>query len=165
MAKITLRGTEISTSGELPAVGTPAPDFSLVAADLSELTLASYAGKRLILNIYPSIDTPTCAQSTRVFNEEVTELDNTVVLCVSADLPFAQSRFCGAEGLENVATASTFRSGFALDYGVQITDGPLQGLTARAVVVINPEGQVIHSELVPEIAQEPDYAAAKSSLA
>ena len=164
MATITLRGTEIQTSGDLPAPGTPAPDFSLVASDLSELTLASFAGQNVILNIYPSIDTPTCAQSTRVFNEQAASMDNTAVVCVSADLPFAQSRFCGAEGLENVSTGSTFRSGFALDYGVQMTDGPLQGLTARAVVVINSAGHVVHSELVPEIAQEPDYEAAKASL-
>lgn len=165
MATITLRGNEIHTSGELPAVGTPAPAFSLVKSDLSEATLADFAGKYLILNIYPSIDTPTCAQSTRVFNEELAAMENTHVVCVSADLPFAQSRFCGAEGLERVETASTFRSGFALDYGVQITDGPLQGLTARAVVVINPEGEIVHTELVPEIAQEPDYEAAKGAIA
>ena len=164
MAKISHRGNEITTSGELPAVGTPAPDFSLVKSDLSEATLADYAGKNLILNIYPSIDTPTCAQSTRTFNEEASAMENTVVMCVSADLPFAQSRFCGAEGLENVETASTFRSGFALDYGVQITSGALMGLTARAVVVINPEGQIAYTELVPEIAQEPDYAGAKAAL-
>ncbi len=164
MATITLRGNEIHTSGELPSVGTPAPDFVLVKSDLSEATLADYAGKNLILNIYPSIDTPTCAQSTRVFNEQASSMDNTVVVCVSADLPFAQSRFCGAEGLENVSTASTFRSGFALDYGVQITDGVMQGLTARAVVVVNPDGLVSHAELVPEIAQEPNYEAAKAAL-
>ena len=165
MASISHRGTAITTSGDLPAVGTPAPDFSLVAADLSELTLASFAGQNLVLNIYPSIDTPTCAQSTRTFNEEAASMDNTTVLCVSADLPFAQSRFCGAEGLERVKTGSTFRSGFALDYGVQITDGALQGLTARAVVVINGEGEVVYTELVPEIGQEPNYAGAKAAIA
>lgn len=164
MATITLRGNEIHTSGELPSVGTPAPDFVLVKSDLSEATLADYAGQNLILNIYPSIDTPTCAQSTRVFNEQASSMNNTVVVCVSADLPFAQSRFCGAEGLENVSTASTFRSGFALDYGVQITDGVMQGLTARAVIVVNPDGVVSHAELVPEIAQEPNYEAAKAAL-
>ena len=164
MATITLRGNEIHTSGELPSVGTPAPDFVLVKSDLTEATLADYAGQNLILNIYPSIDTPTCAQSTRVFNEQASSMDNTVVVCVSADLPFAQSRFCGAEGLEDVSTASTFRSGFALDYGVQITDGVMQGLTARAVVVVNPDGVVSHAELVPEIAQEPNYEAAKAAL-
>ncbi|QGG80521.1 thiol peroxidase [Litorivicinus lipolyticus] len=164
MATISLRGTPATTSGELPTVGTPAPDFSVTKADLSEATLATYAGKNLILNIYPSIDTPTCAQSTRRFNEDVAAMDNTVVLCVSADLPFAQSRFCGAEGLDQVETGSTFRSGFALDYGVQMVDGPLQGLTARAVVVVSPEGIVTHAELVPEIAQEPDYAAAKAAI-
>ncbi|MGB0966291.1 MAG: thiol peroxidase [Litorivicinus sp.] len=164
MATISLRGTEIHTSGELPSVGTPAPDFLLIKSDLSEARLGDYAGKNLILNIYPSIDTPTCAQSTRVFNEQAASMENTVVLCVSADLPFAQSRFCGAEGLENVATGSTFRSGFALDYGVQIVDGPLQGLTARAVVVVNPQGIISHAELVPEIAQEPNYEAAKNAI-
>ncbi|MCH1500799.1 MAG: thiol peroxidase [Proteobacteria bacterium] len=161
---ISHRGDMIEVDGGLPAVGAKAPEFSLVANDLSEITLASYAGKHLILNIFPSIDTPTCAQSTRRFNEELSSLADTHVLCVSADLPFAQSRFCGAEGLERVETGSTFRSSFSDDYGVTILSGKLTGLTTRAVVVIGPDAMVKHVELVPEIGQEPDYAAALAAL-
>ncbi len=160
MAKITLKGNPFHTSGELPASGASAPSFRLVAQDLSEAQLDTYAGKTRVLNIFPSVDTPVCATSVRKFNEQAAALKDTVVLNISADLPFAQKRFCGAEGLANVVTLSSFRSSFAGDYGVKITDGPLAGLCARAVVVVGPDGKVRHSELVPEIAQEPNYAAA-----
>ena len=161
---ISHRGDMIEVAGNLPAVGAKAPAFNLTATDLSTLTLESFAGQNLILNIFPSIDTPTCAQSTRRFNEEMASLENTQVMCVSADLPFAQSRFCGAEGLERVQTGSTFRSNFSDDYGVTILSGKLAGLTSRAVVVIGTDGTVKHVELVPEIGQEPDYAAALAAL-
>jgi thioredoxin-dependent peroxiredoxin len=161
---ISHRGDMIQVAGNLPEVGAKAPDFGLVANDLSTTRLADFAGKNLILNIFPSIDTPTCAQSTRRFNEELAALENTHVLCVSADLPFAQSRFCGAEGLERVQTGSTFRSSFSDDYGVTILSGKLEGLTSRAVVVIDGQGTVKHVELVPEIGQEPDYAAALAAI-
>ena len=165
MAIITSRGETITTSGELPAVGHAAPDFALHKADLSRVTLADYAGSRLVLNIFPSIDTPTCAKSVRQFNERASAMPNTHVLCVSADLPFALSRFCGAEGIEKVDTASVYRSPeFGLDYGVFMAEGRLGGLLARAIVVVDENGTVIHAELVPEIAQEPDYDAVIASL-
>ena len=165
MATITLKGNPINTSGDLPAVGSKAPDFSLLNASLSRVTLADYAGKAVVLNIFPSVDTPTCATSVRTFNEKAAELEDTAVVCVSADLPFAQGRFCGAEGIENVKTASTFRSpDFMADYGVGMVDGPLSGLCARAVVVLNESGEVVHSQLVAEIADEPDYDAALKVL-
>lgn len=164
MAEVTLGGNPVHTSGELPEVGASPPSFDLVGSDLGGVTSSSFDGKNLILNIFPSIDTPTCATSVRTFNERAAELDNTAVLCVSADLPFAQSRFCGAEGIENVSTASTFRSSFGSDFGVTLTDGPLAGVLARAVVVIGADGTVKHTELVPEIAQEPDYDAALGAL-
>jgi thiol peroxidase len=164
MAKITFKGTPIHTIGELPAKGSAAPDFTLVKQDLSEAVLSDYKGKRLVLNIFPSIDTGVCAMSVRTFNEKAAALKNTVVLCVSMDLPFAQSRFCGAEGIKNVTTASAFRSAFGEHYGVTIADGPLAGLLSRAVVVIDEKGKVIYAEQVPEIAQEPDYAAALAVL-
>jgi thioredoxin-dependent peroxiredoxin len=164
MATVTLRGNSIQTSGELPSVGAKAPSFTLVGSDLSEVTQANYAGKKLVLNIFPSIDTPTCATSVRTFNEKAADTD-AVVLCVSEDLPFAQNRFCGAEGITNVATASSFRSDFGAAFGLEMTDGPLKGLLARAVVVLDESGTVVHSELVPEIAQEPDYSAALNALA
>lgn len=164
MATVTFKGTPIQTCGDLPSLGNSAPDFSLVTQDLSETSQKDYAGKKLILNIFPSIDTGVCATSVRQFNEKAAGLDNTVVLCVSADLPFAQARFCGAEGIENVVTASTFRSTFGEQYGLTLTDGPLAGLLARAVVVIDETGNVTYTELVPEIAQEPDYAAALGAL-
>jgi thiol peroxidase len=164
MATVTLRGNPLSTSGELPTVGAPGPTFTLVGADLSELGNETLAGRRVILNIFPSIDTPTCATSVRVFNERAASLDNAVVVCVSEDLPFAQTRFCGAEGIENCITASAFRSDFADAFGVRLLDGPLKGLMARAVVVLDESGTVVHSELVPEIAQEPDYDAALGAL-
>jgi len=164
MAQITFKGTPINTSGELPAKGKPAPDFTLVKQDLSETSLSDYKGKRLILNIFPSIDTGVCAMSVRTFNEKASALKNTVVLCVSMDLPFAQARFCGAEGIKNVVTASAFRSPFGDHYGVIIVDGPLTGLFSRAVVVIDEAGTVIYTQQVPEIAQEPDYTAALAAL-
>ncbi len=164
MAQVTLGGNPVNTSGDLPAVGSAAPAFSLAGADLGDVTIDSFAGKNVVLNIFPSVDTPTCATSVRTFNERAAGLDDTVVLCVSADLPFAQGRFCGAEGIENVQTASTFRSDFGADYGVTLTDGRLAGVLARAVVVIGPDGNVKHTELVGEIANEPDYDAALGAL-
>ena len=164
MATVTLRGNPIHTSGELPAVGSQAPDFTVTGADLSDITLDSFSGKSLILNIYPSVDTPTCAASTRAFNQRAAGRDDTVVLCVSQDLPFAFSRFCGAEGIENVKTGSAFRSTFLEDYGVELVDGPLRGLAARAVVVVDGDGKVTYTELVPEIGQEPDYDSALAAL-
>ena len=164
MAEVTLRGNPIHTSGELPAVGSPAPGFSVVGANLAEVGLDEFAGKNVVLNIFPSIDTPTCATSVRQFNERAAGLEDTVVLCVSADLPFAQNRFCGAEGIENVQTGSTFRSSFGQDYGVTLTDGPLAGVLARAVVVVGPDGTVKYTELVPEIGQEPDYDSALAAV-
>ncbi|MCB1213967.1 MAG: thiol peroxidase [Deltaproteobacteria bacterium] len=165
MASITLKGNPINTSGELPQVGEAAPQSSLVKNDLSEINLKDLQGKTVILNIFPSIDTPVCAMSVQRFNTEANQLENTVVLCVSQDLPFATKRFCGAEGLENVIPASSFRSQFGEAYGVSIQDGPLKGLLARAIVVINPEGKVQYTELVPEIAQEPNYEAALKAIA
>jgi len=164
MAKITFKGSPITTAGELPAKGSAAPDFTLVKQDLSETVLADYKGKRLVLNIFPSIDTGVCAMSVRKFNEKAAALKNAAVLCVSMDLPFAQSRFCGAEGIKNVVTASAFRSAFGDHYGVIIADGPLTGLLSRAVVVINESGKVIYTEQVPEITQEPNYDAALAAL-
>ena len=165
MAQTALRGNPINTSGDLPAVGSSAPAFSLVGGDLGEVASGDFSGQRVVLNIFPSVDTPTCANSVRQFNERASSLDNTTVLCVSADLPFAQGRFCGAEGLENVKTASTFRSpDFMANYGVGMVDGPLSGLCARAVVVMNEAGEVVHSELVGEIAEEPNYDAAINAL-
>ena len=165
MAEITLGGNPIHTNGDLPAVGGPAPDFTLTKADFSAVSAADLAGRQVILNIFPSIDTGVCATSVRTFNERAAGLDATV-LCVSADLPPASARFCGAEGIDNVSTASTFRNPEVLDaYGVRMTDGKLEGLAARAVVVIGADGNVAHAELVPEIAQEPDYDAAIAALA
>ena len=164
MATVNLRGNPIHTSGELPAVGSQAPDFTVTGADLSDVTLDQFAGKQLILNIYPSVDTPTCAASTRAFNERAGGRDDAAVLCVSQDLPFAFGRFCGAEGIENVKTGSVFRSSFLDDYGVKITDGPLRGLAARAVVIVDGDGKVKYTQLVPEIGQEPDYDAALAAL-
>ena len=163
---VTLGGNPIEVSGTFPARGDQAPAFSLVGKDLADVTLASLAGKRKILNIFPSIDTPTCATSVRKFNEKASGLNNTVVLCVSADLPFAQARFCGAEGLDRVVTLSTMRGREFLEaYGVALSDGPLAGLAARAVVVLDGDDKVLHSELVAEIKNEPDYDAALKPLA
>lgn len=165
MAQTALRGNPVQTSGDLPAVGAQAPEFSLTGGDLGPVSSSDFSGQRVVLNIFPSIDTPTCATSVRTFNERAASMDNTAVLCISADLPFAHGRFCGAEGIENVKTASTFRSGtFADSYGVGMVDGPLAGLTARAVVVLDTDGTVLHNELVSEIADEPNYDAAISSL-
>jgi thiol peroxidase len=165
MAQITLRGNAIHTSGDLPKVGSTAPAYTLVRTDLSEVSGQDLNGKRVVLNIFPSIDTPTCASSVRKFNARANEKPNTTVLCISADLPFAQKRFCGAEGLDNVVPASSFRSpDFGQVYGVALVDGPLKGLLARSVVVVDESGKVIHTELVPEIAQEPDYNAALAVL-
>ena len=165
MATVTLKGAPIHTSGELPVIGNPAPNFQLVAADLKDRRLADFVGKKKLLNIVPSLDTPVCALSTRKFNEFAKEHPDTVILVISADLPFAQKRFCGNEGLTNVVTLSLLRSpGFAEKYGVLLQDGPLAGLTARAVIVLDETDKVIYAELVPEIAQEPDYDAALAAL-
>jgi len=164
MAQVTLGGNPVNTVGELPAVGSTAPSYTLAGADLSDITPESFSGKKVVLNIFPSIDTPTCATSVRTFNQSVGDRDDAVVLCVSQDLPFAQARFCGAEGLSNVVTASAFRSDFGKDFGVSLADGKLAGLFARAVVVVDDSGNVVYTELVPEIAQEPNYAAALAAL-
>jgi thiol peroxidase len=163
MARITLRGNAINTVGELPAVGSKAPAFNLTGADLSAVSSEQFNGKPVLLNIFPSIDTPVCATSVRKFNELAAGSGATVVN-VSKDLPFAQKRFCGAEGIENATTASAFRDSFGEDYGVSITDGPMAGLLARAVVVIGADGNVAYAQLVPEIAQEPDYDAALAAV-
>nr|BFD58172.1 thiol peroxidase [Bdellovibrio sp. CKG001]BFD61599.1 thiol peroxidase [Bdellovibrio sp. HM001] len=164
MASITLKGNPVKTSGFLPEKGTKAKDFSLVRNDLSEVNLASYAGKKKVLNIFPSVDTGTCAASVRRFNQEAAKLDNTVVLNISADLPFAQARFCGAEGIKNCETVSSFRSNFGQDWGVQIADSPLAGLLSRAVVTLSEDNKVLHVEQVAEIVDEPNYEAALASL-
>ena len=165
MAQITLKGNPIHTAGDLPRTASPAPSFTLTRKDLSEVTLADYKGQRVVLNIFPSVDTPTCATSVRTFNAQASKAPNTVVLCVSVDLPFAAGRFCAAEGLDNVVPASAWRNPeFGQGYGVTLVDGPLRGLLARAVVVLDEAGKVVHTELVPEIAQEPDYNAALAVL-
>lgn len=158
MATVTFKGSEVKTSGNLPAVGAQAPDFKLVGAGLNEISLADFKGKRVVLNIFPSIDTGVCAASVRNFNKLAAADDNVVVVCVSKDLPFAASRFCGAEGLDKVITASDFRyNNFATDYGVLMTDGPLAGLMARSVVAIDENGKVVYNQLVSEIIDEPSY--------
>jgi thiol peroxidase len=165
MATVTLKGNPVDVAGTLPAAGSAAPAFTLTAGDLSDVGLAAFAGKKKILNIFPSVDTPTCATSVRKFNEKAAARDGVVVLCISADLPFAQKRFCGAEGIEGVVNLSTFRNpAFAEAYGVKLASGPLAGLTARAVVVLDENDQVLHSELVAEIADEPNYDAALAVL-
>lgn len=165
MASVTLGGNIVHTNGELPEVGTKAKDFTLVKNDLGTASLADFSGSKVILNIFPSVDTGTCAASVRQFNQLASDMDNTKVLCISRDLPFAQTRFCGAEGLENVVNLSDFQTGeFGKEYGLLIQDGPLKGLLSRAVVVLDENGEVIHSELVPEIKDEPDYDAALASL-
>jgi thiol peroxidase len=163
MAQITMRGNPINTVGDLPAVGAPAPAFTLTGTDLGTVTNEQFSGKALLLNIFPSVDTSVCATSVRTFNERAAA-SGISVLCVSNDLPFAQSRFCGAEDIENVTTASGFRDSFGQDYGITIADGPFAGLLGRAVVVIGADGNVTYSELVPEIAQEPNYDAALAAL-
>lgn len=160
MATVTLQGNPLETVGELPQVGSQAPSFELVKTDLSTTSLSDYAGKKLVLNIFPSVDTGVCAASVRKFNEALSSLENTVVLCVSADLPFAAARFCGAEGLENVVAGSSFRSSFGKDYGVEFISGPLTGLLSRSVVVLNEQGEVVYTEQVSETADEPNYDAA-----
>lgn len=165
MAKITLQGNPCNTAGELPEAGSTAPDFKLVNGKLEDVSLGNFAGKRKVLNIFPSVDTPVCAGSVRKFNEKASSLSNTVVLCISADLPFAQQRFCGAEGLDNVTSLSLMRGAdFGKRYGVDITDGPMAGILARAVVVLDENNKVLHSELVPEIAHEANYDAALAAL-
>jgi len=165
MAQTALQGNPVQLSGDLPAAGTAAPDFVLTAGDLSDVSLAQYAGKKKLLNIVPSLDTGVCATSTRKFNEMMAGRDDAVALVISADLPFASGRFCSAEGITNVINLSMMRSrNFAKDYGVLITDGPLAGITARAVVVLDAKDQVVYTQLVPEITQEPDYAAAMQAL-
>ena len=158
MGKVTFKGSEVNTNGSLPEKGKQAPDFKLVGAGLNKISLADFKGKRVVLNIFPSLDTGVCATSVRNFNKWVSEQENTVVICVSKDLPFAMSRFCGAEGLNNVITASDFRyQNFATDYGVLMTDGPLAGLMARSVVALDESGKVVYTQLVPEIVEEPSY--------
>ncbi len=165
MAKITLQGTAIETVGELPEVGKAAPDFTLVKGDMSDVKLSDYAGKTVVLNIFPSVETPVCATAVREFNAAAADNPNAVVLCISADLPFAQERFCGAEGLKDVITLSTFRNPeFGTNYGVVITTGPIAELMSRAVVVVAADGTVKYTEQVPEIAQEPNYAAALAAM-
>ena len=164
MAIVKLGGNELHTCGNLPAAGTQAPAFTLVNKDLSPLTLDSFKGKRVVLNIFPSVDTDVCAMSVRRFNQEVADMPNTAVVCVSMDLPFALGRFCAANGIENVYTASGFRSDFGKTYGVELTDGPLEGLYARSLVVIDENGKVLGSTFSEEITQEPDYEFAKNLL-
>lgn len=164
MSAITFKGNAVSTVGSLPAVGDRAKNFTLVGTDLSDVSLSDYAGKTVILNIFPSINTGVCATSVRKFNQEAADLVNTVVLCISKDLPFAQSQFCGAEGIEDVVMLSDFRTDFGNEYGVLMADGPLKGLLSRAVIVIDAEGKITHTEQVPEIGQEPDYEAALKTI-
>ncbi|WP_418498710.1 thiol peroxidase [Flagellimonas sp.] len=165
MATVTLKGNQIHTLGNLPENGSQAPDFKLVNNDLSTVSLSDYKGQKVVLNIFPSVDTGTCAQSVRQFNQEAAELDNTKILCISKDLPFAQARFCGAEGIDKVETLSDFRDGnFGTSYNVTFVDGPLQGLLSRSVVVLDENGKVIHSEQVSETVDEPNYKAALEAL-
>jgi thiol peroxidase len=165
MSHVTFKGNSINIAGALPKVGSPAPEFTVVKEDLSQISLSGLKGKKVILNIFPSLDTAVCAASVRRFNVEATKLENTVVLCISRDLPFAQKRFCVAEGIDNVITGSEYRdSSFSDAYGVKITDGPLAGLFSRAIVIINEQGMVMYTEQVPEIAQEPDYEKALAAL-
>jgi thiol peroxidase len=163
MATTALRGNPVNTVGDLPAIGST-PSFTLTKPDLSDVSAADLAGKNVLISIFPSVDTPVCATSVRTFNEKASQMPNTVVLNVSADLPFAQKRFCGAEGIDNVEVASTFRSDFGRAFGVKLAEGPMSGLMARAVVVLDPQGKVTYTELVPEIAQEPDYDAAMAAV-
>jgi thioredoxin-dependent peroxiredoxin len=166
MATVNFKGNPNHTIGELPLVGSQAPDFTLVKNDLSDISLANFKGKKVVLNIFPSLDTAICAASVRRFNVEAAKLPNTTVICISKDLPFAHTRFCTTEGITNVVSASEFRSNnFGKAYGIMLTDGPLQGLMARAVVILDESGKVIYNELVPEITQEPDYEAAIKSIA
>jgi len=160
MSEIKLKGNPIHTVGTLPAAGTAAPDFTLTAVDLSEKSLSEYKGKKVILNIFPSVNTGVCAKSVREFNKDAAGLENTVVLCISKDLPFAQAQFCGAEGIQNVVMLSDFRSDFGTKYGVEIADSPMRGLLSRAVVVLDADGKIVYEEQVPEITQDPNFEAA-----
>lgn len=165
MAQITFKGNPVQTNGDLPKLGETAPDFVLTKTDLTDVSLKDFAGKKIVLNIFPSVDTPVCSMSVRKFNSEIAQFENAVVICASRDLPFAHARFCGAEGLENVVSASELRAlSFGEAYGVRMTDGPLAGLLARAVVVIDENRKVIYTQLVPEIAEEPDYEQAIRAL-
>ena len=164
MASITLKGNKVETCGELPNVGSEAPNFKLTKNDLSEITLSDLTGKKTVLNIFPSVDTPICATSVKKFSEEVVKAKNTQVLNISADLPFAQKRFCGAENIENVETASTFRSTFQKDYGLEIKDSALAGLCSRSIIVLDENNKVVYTEQVPEITTEPNYEKALSAL-
>ena len=164
MSAITVKGNQVNTSGSLPSVGETARDFTMVGTDLSDKSLSDYKGKNVVLNIFPSINTGICAKSVRKFNEEASKLDNTVILCISKDLPFAQSQFCGAEGIQNVEMLSDFRTDFGHEYGVQMENGPLKGLLSRVVIVVDPEGKVTYTEQVPEIGQEPDYGKALQAI-
>jgi len=165
MAHVTFKGAEVQLAGCVPAVGDVAPAFTLTGADLADVNLSDFKGKRVVLNIFPSIDTPVCAASVRHFNVDASTIKNAVVLCISADLPFAQARFCGAEGLKNVKTLSTFRSPeFGAAYGIQIAAGPLRGLLSRAVVIVDEQGRVVYVEVVSEVTNEPNYAAALNML-
>mgnify|MGYP000510056102 CR=1 FL=1 len=165
MATVTLKGNTLKTIGSLPIIGSSAPDFQLTKTDLSTSSLSDYNGKKVVLNIFPSIDTGTCAQSVRTFNKEASGLDNTIVLCISKDLPFAQARFCGAEGIENVEMLSDFKDGnFGNSYNVTFLDGPLQSLLSRSIVVINENGNVVYTEQVPETVDEPNYKSALAAI-
>ncbi len=164
MATTAFKGEPVTTCGQLPEVGSKAPDFTVVGTDLSEVTLADFAGRRVVLSVFPSVDTGVCAASVRAFNEKAAGMEGTQVVCISHDLPFALARFCGAEGIENVTAASGFRSSFGADYGLTMTDGPLEGLLARAVIVLDDEGTVVYTQLVEEISTEPDYDAALAAL-
>lgn len=164
MTTITMKGNPVHTVGKLPATGSQAPAFTLTSDDLSDKSLGDFKGKNVILNIFPSVNTSVCSMSVRKFNEDAADLSNTVVLCISKDLPFAQAQFCGAEGIKNVVMLSDFRTDFGHEYGVQIADGPLKGLLSRAVVVINPDGKIVYEEQVPEITHEPNYDAALAAV-
>ena len=164
MAETKFQGNPVTTNGELPAKGAVAPEFTVVGIDLSDITAKTFEGKKVVLNIFPSVDTGVCAQSVRTFNQKAAGLDNTVVLCVSKDLPFALDRFCAAEGIENVVSASAFRSTFGEDFGVLQTSGPLEGLLARAFVALDEQGKVVYTQLVPEITEEPDYNEALTAI-
>ena len=165
MAKLTLGGNPVETLGDLPKIGTKAPDFKLVNKDLSQKSLSDFKGNKILLNVFPSVDTGTCAASVRAFNKEVSSLENTVVLCISRDLPFAQARFCGAEGIENLVMLSDFVTGdFGKNYNLEIINGPLTNLLSRAIIIINEEGIITYTEQVPEIVNEPNYKAALQAL-
>lgn len=165
MAQVTFKGDPVPIAGDLPSTGSKAPGFQLADTELQDRSLSDFAGKKVVLNIFPSLDTPVCADAMRAFNEKASGRDDTVVLCISKDTPFAQGRFCGAEGLESVVPLSAFRdSAFGRDYGIEMTDSPLRGLFARAVVVLDEDGNVNYTQLVPEIAEEPDYEAAMAAL-